>query len=108
MTTRIIRYVHSGGILDDAALTDTKDDCIRNLKNMEATGLLSRPRQTSSGRRLLIWSKSWTVQSMKHDKPTTIRSLHVIKVLGCLQETLDCPGHARGERPPKGTSSVID
>jgi hypothetical protein len=36
---RIIRYVQGGGILDDAALTAIKDDCIRNLKNMEATGL---------------------------------------------------------------------
>jgi hypothetical protein len=36
---RIIRYVQGEGIPDDAALTAIKDDCINDLKNMEATGL---------------------------------------------------------------------
>jgi hypothetical protein len=37
--TQIIWHFQCGGILDDAALTTIKDKSIRNLKNMEATGL---------------------------------------------------------------------
>lgn len=36
---RAIRHVSSGGVLDDASVAAIKDDSIRNLKNMEATGL---------------------------------------------------------------------
>lgn len=36
---RVIRHVQGAGILDDAALATIKDESIRDLKNMEATGL---------------------------------------------------------------------